>query len=183
MVLPEFNALMIPFLETFGRQNYPEPKLRLIWSEVSDLNPSQFRRVVETLIGEFSPEFPPRVSAFRELAHGERKIALNQSASDVSRSVLPTPQAASYRSADEALGEVESFYRTMLQNLSQLQEPKDFGEIAARYFPEEKAEVDHLKNLVRTGDDKARLQYVEKAKLLIVKVTARAVMPGLGWGA
>lgn len=57
----------------FGAGHFDSELLKLIWSEVRDLPNKDFKTIVDTCIGEFKIDYPPRLSHFREFAHERRK--------------------------------------------------------------------------------------------------------------
>jgi len=64
--------------KVFGAANFSSEKKKLIWGEVRDLPDRNFHQIVNTCIGEFNVDYPPKVSHFREMAHGQRKEVRKQ---------------------------------------------------------------------------------------------------------
>ena len=62
----------------FGEANYSKEKQKLIWQLVSDLRDSDFTAIADLCIGEFRPEFPPKVSHFREFAEQRRSLKFKE---------------------------------------------------------------------------------------------------------
>ncbi len=59
--------------ETFGPENFPSPRLELIWKAVSDLPERNFMVIVRHFVGNQPIKYPPNVSDFIEAAHEQRK--------------------------------------------------------------------------------------------------------------
>jgi hypothetical protein len=179
MMRQEFNAIMRPFLEMFGENNYPTPKLQLVWGAVHDLSPSQFRRVVETLIGENKPEYPPKVSLFREFAETERKKSIDAAAREAAAHPVVQNLLVEYPTDDAAIRSVDSYYTAMIVNAPKVPEwvRREFNSIAVVNYEQLAGEVDWLRGLVKNGkaDHVIRAEYVQKAKQLILNITTRAV--------
>ena len=58
---------------TFGQENFPGPRMELIWKAVSDLPEKNFLAIVQHFVGNTPIKYPPNVSDFIEKAHEQRK--------------------------------------------------------------------------------------------------------------
>lgn len=61
-----------------GEQVYNRDRMGLIWPVVKDLPPLNFQKIVDLFIGENSPDWPPRVSDFREKTAEQQRILFQE---------------------------------------------------------------------------------------------------------
>lgn len=57
----------------FGKENFNPEKAKLIWEEVRHVPDAQATQIFSWAIGEFSYQYPPKVSHFREQAELQMK--------------------------------------------------------------------------------------------------------------
>ena len=101
-----FHNEMARLTKTFGAENFSSEKKKLIWIEVRDLSAEDFQKIVNTCIGEFHVNYPPKVSHFREMAHGIRKEHARQQEAEVLRKCKNPPEGRegdSYRGLQKVL--------------------------------------------------------------------------------
>lgn len=58
---------------TFGKEQFNDEKIKLIWNEFRALPEKEAKRIVDWAIGEFNVMYPPKVSQFREAAEAALK--------------------------------------------------------------------------------------------------------------
>lgn len=63
---------------TNGSAVYSRDRLTLIWSVVKDLPDESMRQIVDVFVGENTPDWPPRVSDFREKAAEQRQAIFRE---------------------------------------------------------------------------------------------------------
>jgi hypothetical protein len=78
MTSQEFQIEMGRLVSTFGKQHYPEERVKLIWREVGNLTGNAFANMVEGLISEcrqapLIPEIREKAAKVRERAWSEQK--------------------------------------------------------------------------------------------------------------
>lgn len=76
---PQFFKQQIDRLSShFGNQHFKVEKVKLIWSEVSDLPDKSFKIIADNFIGNLNVDWPPKVDDFRLSAGTQRKIIFQQ---------------------------------------------------------------------------------------------------------
>jgi hypothetical protein len=65
---------------TNGEQVFHPERLKLIWPVVKDLPEKNFRLIVDFFIGNFHPDWPPKLADFQEKAQEQRKLAFRETA-------------------------------------------------------------------------------------------------------
>ena len=70
MTYPEFEPIMMPMRDKWGKYAFDGTKFDLVFQEVKDLLPSQFRRIVAYFLGE---DVKAKVSDFKRSAQFYRR--------------------------------------------------------------------------------------------------------------
>lgn len=73
MEYQNFVQQMTRLKTTFGKDNFSDEKIKLIWNEFRALPEKDAKRIVDWAIGEFSVQWPPKLSHFRESAEAVLK--------------------------------------------------------------------------------------------------------------
>lgn len=68
-----FSSQMNRIAETFGRDNFPKPRLEEIYKVVKDLPDQDFIKIISRIVGEVPIKYPPTVIQFREFAETKLK--------------------------------------------------------------------------------------------------------------
>lgn len=68
-----FTGQMNRVIQTFGKENFPAPRMEEIWKVVKDLPDLDFIKVVSRIVGEVPIKYPPTVIQFREFAETKLK--------------------------------------------------------------------------------------------------------------
>lgn len=76
-----FSAEIKRLKNRFGSAHFDEEYQKLLWVEVRDLPDQSFQKIVNHCIGEFKPEWPPKISDFRSFAN-EQRSELNRQANN-----------------------------------------------------------------------------------------------------
>lgn len=170
-----FQSQMQRVLETFGKENFPTPRMEEIWKVVKDLPDLDFIRLVGRIIGEVPIKYPPNVITFREFAEVRLKELREKKIQESVQVQIEPPKI--FATADEALKEVDQFFKS-LTSVEKFPEwlKAGFKEAASRKHPELTLEVETLKHHVESGCRDSRSAYVQKAKYLIIATISSEVI-------
>lgn len=82
---------------------YDEEFLKLLWSHVRDIPNTSFVNITNHMIGQFHPDWPPKLSDFIEQAMEQRKIVAAMENAQAQRTLVSGPSKKEDRAAYDRL--------------------------------------------------------------------------------
>lgn len=179
MTDPVFHVQIDRLKQTFGKQHFPDTRVKEIVVVCHDLSDEQFTRIVTRMVGEIHVDYPPNVKNFREFAQSERQKVVNI---DQQKGWTAPKSQRHFNTSQEAFDDIHQFFLETIQANGFHEALKDkvtFFDHSKLVNLELHNYVSTLRSQVAAGSIEARTPYVEAAKKLIIDTTIATLFKGV----